>query len=243
VKQVGPNKFVGDDPYFCQIAAEIAYESQRRRFNECLITKTLSPVDRFFSLLKERTKRPKRYGFLVGHNYFRFGEHTLISVQKTKNLSGVPDCNMFMCQLESIYVVDVARGQGCGTECIKMLSEIAEESGCVIELFCNPFGWSCDGKNMYAMESFEQLWNVVFDEKWDVVYDRDFQKELTKFFYERSGFVNICLYDQWVYERDKSEDLPFEQQFAYLPFSLKPEYRKQLDGRLKKEACEFCNRK
>jgi len=92
------------------------------------------------------------------------------------------------------------------------------------------------------MESFEQLWNVVFDDKWDVLYHRDTQYELTKFFYRRSGFVNMCLYDEWVYQRDKSEDLPFEQQFVYIPASLKPEYRQQLEMRLKNDGCEFCNR-
>jgi hypothetical protein len=123
-----------------------------------------------------------------------------------------------------------------------MLTEIAEESGCVNDLLCNPFVWSCDGGNNYAMESFEQLWDVVFDESWDVLYHRDLQKEMTRFFYHRSGFVNMCLYDKWVYERDKNDDLPFEQQFAYIPSTLNGEYRQQLDDRVRIGACDFCNR-
>ena len=83
---------------------------------------------------------------------------------------------------------------------------------------------------------------MVFDDKWDVLYHRDSQHELTKVFYHSSGFVNMCLYDEWVYRRDKGEDLPFEQQFAYLPASLRPEYRKQIEWRLNKEGCEYCNR-
>jgi GNAT superfamily N-acetyltransferase len=239
VKQIGPSLFVGDDPYFCHQAAELLQESRRRNLNK----ERQTPSDRFLAVLNERTTKPKRYGFLVDHSYFRFGEHTLISVVKTKGLSGVPDCDKFMCHLESIYVVDVARGQGYGTACIDMLTEVAEETGCVIDLFCNPFVWSFDGANKYAIESFDQLWEVVFDDRWDVLYHRDMQSELTKLFYARLGFVNMCLYDKWVYGRDKTEDLPFEQQFAYLPTSLNPSYRNQLLNRLSPEGCEYCNRR
>lgn len=238
MRQIGPNLFVGDDPYFCLQAAEIVQEGRRRELDRL----REPPSDKFLGLLNQRTTKPKRYGFLVDHSYFRFGEHTLISVLKTKGLSGVPDCEKFMCHLENIYVVDVARGQGHGKACIDMLTDIAEETGCVLDLFCNPFVWSCDGGNKYAIESFEQLWEVVFDERWDVLYHRDMQSELTKFFYARSGFINLCLYDEWVYKRDKSEDLPFEQQFAYLPSTLISAYKNQLLNRLSREGCEFCNR-
>lgn len=242
MRQIGPSLFVGDDPYICFQAAEIAEESRRRNLVEETKAKTELPSDRFFRLLNKRTTKPKRYGFLVDHPYFRFGDDTLISVHKSVELSGVPDCKKFMVHLESIYVVDVAQGSGSGTHCMDMLTEIAEQAGCVVFLFCKPFVWSCDGRNHYAMESFEQLWNVVYDEKWDVLYHRESQHELTAFFYRRSGFVNMCLYDKWVYRRDKSEDLPFEQQFAFLPSTLKPEYRQQLEKRLKIYGCEFCDR-
>jgi hypothetical protein len=242
VRQIGPNIFVGDDPFFCMIASEIVQDQRRMELEREIRQKSLCPSDRFLSRLKEQTTKPKKFGFAVDHDYFRFGEDTLLSVFKTKGLSGVPDCDKFMCHLESIYVVDVARGSGCGTRCLDMLTAISEETGCVIDLFCNPFVWSCDGRNAYAMESFEQLWRVVFDPKWEVRYHKDSQSELTKFFYRRAGLVNMCLYDEWVYGRDKSEDLPFEQQFAYIPSSLKAEYRAQLDGRLKIGECEFCNR-
>jgi GNAT superfamily N-acetyltransferase len=242
VKQLGPNIFVGDDPYTCLLAAQIENENKRRVIQDEFNQKLMAPADKFLSLLNGRTTKPKRFGFMVDHSYVRFGEHVLISIAKTSRLTGVPDCNKFMCHLESIYVVDAARGQGIGTSCMDMITEIAEESGCVVDLFCNPFVWSRDGENKYAIESFEQLWGIVFDEKWDVLYHKDLQKELTKFFYTRSGFVNMCLYDEWVYQRDKDEDLPFEQQFAFLPSTLKPAYRQQLEIRLKSEGCGFCNR-
>lgn len=242
MKQVGPNLFVGDDPYLCLQAAQIQQVRRRRGLDSEPTEPVQSPSQRFMSLLKETTTKPRRFGFLTDHSYFRFGDSTLISVTKTEGLTGVPDCKQFMVHLESIYVIDVARGQGCGTSCMKMLTQIAEESGCVIDLYCNPFVWSCDGRCQYAVETFEQLWGVVFDDKWQVLHHKDSQSDLTKFFYLRSGFVNMCLYDKWVYGRDRSEDLPFEQQFAYLPSSLKPEYRQQLENRLKMEGCEFCNR-
>jgi GNAT superfamily N-acetyltransferase len=242
MRQIGPNLFVGDDPYVCLLAAEIEEESRRRDLKRRIETNRQPPSERFLSLLNERTTKPKRYGFIVDHPYFRYGDDTLISLHKTNGLTGVPDCKKFMVHLESVYVVDVARGSGSGTRCMEMLTEIAEQAGCVVFLFCNPFVWSCDARNHYAMESFEQLWNVVFDDKWDVLYHRDSQHELTKAFYYRSGFVNMCLYDEWVYQRDKREDLPFEQQFVYLPSTLREEYRIQLEMRLKREGCEFCNR-
>ncbi len=242
MRQIGPNLFVGDDPYFCLLAAELSQESERKRLDRLLESRKRSPSDTFFSLLNEKTTKPKRFGFVVDHDYFRFGDDTLISIYKVNGLTGVPDCDKFVCLLESIYVLDGSRGAGSGTGCMDMLTDIAEKAGCVIGLFCNPFVWSCDGRNHYAMESFDQLWQVVFDPRWQVLYHRDSQRELTKFFYTRSGFVNMCLYDEWVYKRKKSEDLPFEQQFAYLPSTLRPEYRKQLEGRLKKDGCDFCNR-
>ncbi len=242
MKQIGPSLFVGDDPYICFHAAQIQEDGRRRELDKQISRGLQHPSDRFFSLLNERTTKPKRFGFLIDHDYFRFEENTLISILKTDSLTGVPDCKKFMVHLESIYVVDMARGLGCGTRCMDMLTQIAEESGCVIDLFCNPFVWSGDGINHYAIESFEHLWDVVFDDGWDVLYHKDSQSELTKFFYRRSGFVNMCLYGEWVYQRSKSEDLPFEQQFAYLPSTLRPEYRKQINGRLNIEGCEFCNR-
>ena len=242
MRQIGPNIFVGDDPYICTMAAEISSEQKRRESDRDRKFQQLSPADKFLFLLSKRTTKPRRFGVLVDHSYFRFGADTLISVLKSGKLSGVPDSNSFMCHLESIYVVDGARGSGVGRSCMGMLTEIAEESGCALDLFCNPFVWSCDGRVPYAVESFDQLWSIVFDEKWDVLYHTDYQKELTKFFYSQSGFTNICLYDEWVYQRDKSEDLPFDQQFVYLPSTLRAEYRQQLNSRLKNRECEYCNR-
>ena len=242
MKQIGPNMFVGDDPYICMMAADISIENNRRAAESERKFKLLSPADKFLFLLSERTTKPRRFGCLIDHNYFRFSSDALISVFKTEKLTGVDDCNKFMCHLESIYVVDSARGTGLGRSCIAMLTEIAEESGCALELFCNPFVWSCDGRNANALESFDDLWGVVFDEGWDVLYHTDYQKELTKFFYSQSGFRNMCIYDEWVYRRDKSEDLPLEQQFVYLPSTIKAEYLQQLQSRLNKGECEYCNR-
>lgn len=242
MRQIGPNLFVGDDPYFCRLAAELSHESERKRHNSLFESRKRSPSDIFFGLLNEKTTRPKRFGFVVDHDYFRFGDDTLISIYKVNGLTGVPDCDKFVCLLESIYVLDGSRGAGSGTTCMETLTDIAEKAGCLIGLFCNPFVWSRDGRNQYAIESFDELWQIVFDPCWEVLYHRDSQRELTKFFYTRSGFVNMCLYDEWVYNRNKSEDLPFEQQFAYLPSTLRPEYRKQVEGRLKKDGCDFCNR-
>ncbi len=242
MKQIGPNTFIGADPYLCMMAAELVIESNRREADRERKFRQLSPADKFLYLLNKRTQKPKRMGVSVDHTYFRFGQNTLISLFKTDKLSGVPDCNRFMCHVESIYIVDSARGLGLGRECVDMLTGIAEETGCVLELFCNPFVWSYDGISAYAFESFDQLWGVVCDEKWEILYHRDYQKELTKFFYQQAGFTNMCLYDEWVYARDKEEDLPFDQQFAYVPKTLSSEYRQQISRRLNYGECEFCNR-
>ena len=242
MKQIGPNLFVGEDPYWCQIAAGLSQETERKRIDRLIEFRNSSPSDRFFGLLNERTTRPKRFGFVVDHQYFRFGDDTLIEISRVKALTGVPDCDKFLCLLKSIYVLDASRGSRSGTACIEMLKEIAEKAGCVIGLFCNPFVWSCDGINDYAMESFDHLWEAVFDARWQVLYEKGIRRELAQFFYTRCGFVNLCLYDKWVFGRDKSEDLPFEEQFAYLPSTLLGKYREQIEGRLKKYGCDFCNR-
>ena len=242
MKQVGPNTFIGDDPYWCSLAAELSNEARYRAIQRERDERLSSPSDKFFRLLSKQTTKPKRYGHLVDHPYFRYGDHTLISVCRRQRLSGVPDAKQFMVHLESLYVIDVSRGNGSGSSCMRMLMDIAEEAGCVIDLFCNPFSWSRDGLNAYAMESFDQLWHILFDEEWDILYHNDSQSELTKFFYQTNGMVNMCLYDEWVYGRDKKEDLPFEQQFVFLPSTLSSEFRQQLDERLKKDGCEMCNR-
>jgi GNAT superfamily N-acetyltransferase len=242
VKQIGPDLFVGDDPYVCGLAAEFSRQSKRKSLDRVYGPRKQSPCDTFFSLLNERTTKPKRFGFLVDHEYFKYGDDTLVGMKNVKGLTGVPDCDKFLCLLTSIYVLDGSRGLGRGTNCMAMLMDLAEAAGCVIGLFCNPFHWSCDGINHYAMDSFDRLWSVVFDPKWEVLYHRNDNRELAHLFYSRLGFVNMCLYDEWVYKRKKTDDLPFEHQFAYVPTSLRPEHRKQIEWRLNKEGCEYCNR-
>jgi hypothetical protein len=52
----------------------------------------------------------------------------------------------------------------------------------------------------------------------------------------------MCLYDESVYGRPKDEDLSFESQFVYLPDSMDAAWRRQIEYRLNRDLCEFCNR-
>ena len=141
--------------------------------------------------------------------------------------------------LQSLYVVDAARGNGEGKRAIEQIKQISEESGCCVALFARSFALSKEGYLPNAFLTFDELKKASLEEKWPVIYLHELD---CRFFYEGCGFQNICLYESWVYKRPKEQDLPFDSQFVYLPSTMDRECRGQLDNRLNRNMCEFCNR-
>ena len=144
--------------------------------------------------------------------------------------------------LQSIYVVDTARGRGEGRRSIEQIKQLADECGCGVSLFAKSFAFSRDGHLPFALQTFEELRKASLEEEWPIVYLPEWDIDCLRFFYEGCGFQNMCLYDSWVYNRPKEEDLPFDRHFAYLPKSMDPRWRSQIENRLNPELCRFCNR-
>lgn len=144
--------------------------------------------------------------------------------------------------LQSLYVVDAARGKGEGRRSIEQIKKVADECGCGVTLFARSFAFSRGGNLPNALQTFEELRTASLEEQWPIVYLPEWDSECLRFFYEGCGFRNMCLYDSWIYNRPKEEDLPFDSQFAYLPASMDDRWRSQIEQRLNRNLCEFCNR-
>ncbi len=163
---------------------------------------------------------------------------TMIEIVKM-DLDDVKDAGRFMIFLQSLYVVDAARGNGEGKRAIEQIKQISEESKCCVALFARSFALSKEGYLPNAFQTLDELRKAALEERWPVIYLHELD---CRFFYEQCGFQNFCLYESWVYKRPKEQDLPFDSQFVYVPSSMNPAWRKQIEHRLNRDQCEFCNR-
>jgi GNAT superfamily N-acetyltransferase len=203
--------------------------------------KRLSPSERFLRLVNQRFHKPRLFGIAPVECYWRIGNWTLAEFSRL-SLDDVPESSKFLVHLQSLYVVDAARGAGEGTRSLEQIKKMADESGCGVTLFARSFAFSKDETLPHAVQTFEELQTAALEEEWPVIYMPDWDIDCLRFFYEGCGFRNMCLYDSRVYKRSKEEDLPFESQFVYLPSSADPAWKRQIEHRLNRNLCEFCNR-
>jgi hypothetical protein len=238
---IGVNQWVGVDPFDMPFIVELDALAAKTERAEGESRSRNSPSERFVASVGERFQKPKILGIVPVKGYWKIGESTLAEFTDF-SLSDVRDARRFLVQLQSLYVVDTARGQGEGAQAITQIKAIADETGCGVALFASAFAFSKDGILPNAMQSFEELWKAAMEEKWPIIYLPEWEGGDPRLFYERCGFQNMCLYDSWVYQRPKEEDLPFERQFVYLPPSMNPTWRSQIEHRLNRDLCAFCNR-
>jgi GNAT superfamily N-acetyltransferase len=144
--------------------------------------------------------------------------------------------------LQSLYVVDAARGQGEGKRALEQIKQLAEECGCGVTLFAKSFAFGMDGERPNAVQTMQELMQAALEQVWPVIYQPEWDIECLRFFYQSSGLQNLCLYGPWVYGRPKEADLPFDRHFAYLPSSMDPQWISQIENRLNPDLCPFCNR-
>ena len=242
MRQIGVNQYVGDHPAIIESLLEIHLEIDKQKQHEIEKFNKLNPVGKFFNLLNKNVSRPYKYGQNNDScEMYQHNEFTFMELEPVGELTGVPSCNEFMISLNSIYTIDTHRLEGRGRQAMDILTDTCEKSGAVLILFCNPFGIGQYGKQfaITTPQEFIQRW---YDDRWDAVYAPKHEGDLTKFFYKQSGLVNCCLYDEWIYEREKEHDLPVDRQFAYLPENLEGKYKDQLEERLNTELCKYCNR-
>ena len=238
MKRIGISQWCGIDDFLFDPLSDLDRKITQSKKAEQERISRMPPSERFLMLLKQRFKNPRLYEIIPAEDFYQIGDFTMVEIVKM-DLDDVKDAGQFMIFLQSLYVVDAARGNGEGKRAIEQIKQISEESGCCVALFAKSFALSKEGYLPNAFQTFEELKNASLVEKWPVIYLHELD---CRFFYEGCGFQNICLYESWVYKRPKEQDLPFDSQFVYLPSSLDKECRRQLENRLNRDLCEFCNR-
>ena len=241
MKCIGVNQWAGVDPATAEMIAELGnWAKQSQKAKQERLSR-MPPSERFLGLANERFHRPKIFGIAPVEGYWRIGQWTLAEIRRIV-LDDAKDAGKFLIHLQSLYVVDSARGRGEGKRAIEQIKQIADECGCGVTLFAKSFAFSKEGHLPNALQTFEELRQASLEEEWPVIYLPEWDIDCLRFFYEGCGFRNMCLYDSRVYTRSKEEDLPFESQFVYLPSSVDPVWRSQIEYRLNPELCRFCNR-
>jgi len=241
MRRIGVNAWVGIDPFIAHRLNEFEKWTTQSRNAEQERLSRLTPSERFLRLANQRFRKPKLFGIAPAEDFWQVGDWTMVELRKVA-LDDAKDSGQFLIHLQSLYVVDSARGKGEGKKSIEQIKQIADECGCGVTLFAKSFAFSKEGRLPNALQTFEELRRSSLEEKWPVIYLPEWDIDCLRFFYEGCGFHNMCLYDSWVYKRPKEEDLPFKSQFVYLPVSMEPEWRSQIANRLNPELCKFCNR-
>jgi GNAT superfamily N-acetyltransferase len=241
MKCIGVNQWTGIDPATVEMMSELGQWAKQSQKAEQERLSRMPPSERFLGLANERFRRPKIFGIAPVEGYWQIGDWTLAEIRGLV-LDDAKDAGKFLIHLQSLYVVDSARGNGEGKKSIEQIKQIADECGCGVTLFAKSFAFSKEGYLPNALQTFEELRQASLEEEWPVIYLPEWDINCLRFFYEGCGFQNMCLYDSRVYSRPKEEDLPFESQFVYLPRSVDPTWLGQIGHRLNRNLCKFCNR-
>lgn len=241
MKSIGVNQWAGVDPIMAETLREFGRWTAQARTAEQDRLSRMTPSEWFLRLANERFEKPRLFGIAPVDGYWRIGDWTMAEIRKI-SLNDAKDSRSFLVHLQSLYVIDGARGNGEGKRAVEEIKRIADECGCGVTLFARSFAFSRDGRLPNAFQSFEELRRASLEEDWPVIYLPEWDIDCLRFFYEGCGFRNMCLYDSWVYNRPKEDDLPFDRQFVYLPNSMDPALRRQIENRLNPGLCEFCNR-
>lgn len=241
MKSIGVDQWAGIDPIMAETLREFGRWTAQARTAEQDRLSRMTPSEWFLRLANERFEKPRLFGIAPVDGYWRIGDWTMAEIRKI-SLNDAKDSRSFLVHLQSLYVIDGARGNGEGKRAVEEIKRIADECGCGVTLFARSFAFSRDGRLPNAFQSFEELRRASLEEEWPVIYLPEWDIDCLRFFYEGCGFRNMCLYDSWVYNRPKEDDLPFDRQFVYLPNSMDPAWRSQIEHRLNQDRCEFCNR-
>lgn len=242
MRQIGINQYVGADPYVidCYRAAKKEIEESRRAKAEDL--KELKPIDRFFRIANDEIRRPAGYHPNF-YTYYRVQENALCEIVRIQqqDFPDMKDCQEFIVQLKSIYVVDAFRSTGVATRTFEQIKDVCERTGCVLILWASAFGLSKDREYRNGFETFEDLWTAAFVEQYDVVYLHDWITEVAECFYQKVGLRNICLNSPNINPEEKEKTNWTNGHFAYIPDSLDPKYYERLVERLNPELSKFCS--
>jgi GNAT superfamily N-acetyltransferase len=238
---IGINQWAGVEPGIAAILSDLDKETTKARQTRNDRWNLLTASERFLRLVDDRFQKPKLYGVAPVKCFWRIGEWSLAEICPI-SFDDAKESGNFLIHLQSLYVVDTARGQGEGKRSIEEIKQMADDCGCGVTLFARSFAFSKDGRLPYAMQTFDELKKASLEEEWPIIYPPEWDIECLRSFYRECGFQNMCLYDSRVYQRPKTDDLPFESQFVYLPGSMDKHWRSQIEHRLNRGLCAFCNR-
>jgi GNAT superfamily N-acetyltransferase len=234
MKQLGPTLWHGEhDLIRAMWKNQDILESQRIKKEAELIG--LDPSDKYWRIIRDEWKRPWRYRegrYGSFHNFFRLREYGLAVLQPVdqETFPDIDECNRFLIQLKSLYIVDSKRGKGIGREILNDMKAVSDRSGCGIILYVAPFGFDAGNETVMGMRNWEELEKAAVFEERDILYYSKKAYGSVATFYEDSGFIHMRLDSPKSSPESKKEIRDFH--FAYLPGSLEKRYRDRLKDRL-----------
>jgi hypothetical protein len=169
MKSIGVNQWAGADPWCADMVRDLEQLAARARQAERNRWKLLSPSDKFFRLANDRFRVPKLFGVAPVQGYWQIGDWTLAEINPM-SLEDARDSRSFLVHLQSIYVVDAARGREEGRRSIEQIKQLAEECGCGVTLFAKSFAFSRDGQLPNAVQTFDELLHSSLEKVWPVIY-------------------------------------------------------------------------
>lgn len=234
MKQLGPNLWHGEHDLIRAMWKNQEWlQSKRRQQEEEL--RGLDPSERYWRIIREEWKRPWKYRdgrYCSFHNTFRLREQGLAVFRSVEQDSfpDVEECNRFLIQLVSLYIVDSERGKGIGRDILNDLKEVAERTGCGVILFVAPFGYDSGNETVMGMRTWEELEQAAIFEEREILYYKKSAYGSVRTFYEDAGFTHMRL-DGPKSSPESHREIE-DYHFAYLPNSLEHRYRDRLKDRL-----------
>ena len=129
MKKIGVNQWVGADPWFADTVRDLQQQAERTRQAASERWRRMSPSDKFFHLANDRFENPRLFGIAPVKGYWQIGDWTLAEISPV-SLEDARDSKRCLVHLQSLYVVDMARGKGEGKRSIEEIKKIADECGC-----------------------------------------------------------------------------------------------------------------
>ena len=163
------NQWAGVDPIMAETLREFGRWTAQARTAEQDRLSRMTPSEWFLRLANERFEKPRLFGIAPVDGYWRIGDWTMAEIRKI-SLNDAKDSRSFLVHLQSLYVIDGARGNGEGKRAVEEIKRIADECGCGVTLFARSFAFSRDGRLPNAFQSFEELRRASLEEEWPVIY-------------------------------------------------------------------------
>ena len=123
MKCIGVNQWTGIDPATAEMMAELGQWAKQSQKAEQERLSRMPPSERFLGLANERFHRPKIFGIAPVEGYWQIGDWTLAEIRRIV-LDDAKDAGKFLIHLQSLYVVDSARGKGEGKRSIEQIKQI-----------------------------------------------------------------------------------------------------------------------